>query len=117
MFYYLFVACFFFFSSRRRHTRFKCDWSSDVCSSDLNTAGQERRFFRLEWFKAIDEMKFRPPEFPFIQPIVIDDTPLDSPGIPREFTSRHMRKIDALAELVDDARRPIRERHRERRSA
>src|SRR5260370_901759 len=28
----------FFFSSRRRHTRFKCDWSSDVCSSDLYTA-------------------------------------------------------------------------------
>src|SRR5260370_1685172 len=26
----------FFFSSRRRHTRFKCDWSSDVCSSDLS---------------------------------------------------------------------------------
>src|SRR6476661_9804457 len=25
----------FFFSSRRRHTRFKCDWSSDVCYSDL----------------------------------------------------------------------------------
>src|SRR2546430_13499014 len=24
-----------FFSSRRRHTRFDCDWSSDVCSSDL----------------------------------------------------------------------------------
>src|SRR5260370_4497643 len=29
----------FFFSSRRRHTRFKCDWSSDVCSSDLLNAG------------------------------------------------------------------------------
>src|SRR5688572_5747746 len=27
---------FFFFSSRRRHTRFDCDWSSDVCSSDLS---------------------------------------------------------------------------------
>src|SRR6266480_7085609 len=27
--------CFFFFSSRRRHTRLTCDWSSDVCSSDL----------------------------------------------------------------------------------
>src|SRR5256886_5404724 len=26
---------FFVFSSRRRHTRFDCDWSSDVCSSDL----------------------------------------------------------------------------------
>src|SRR5256886_2140957 len=28
----------FFFSSRRRHTRFDCDWSSDVCSSDLQIA-------------------------------------------------------------------------------
>src|SRR5260370_33745516 len=26
-----------FVSSRRRHTRFKCDWSSDVCSSDLGS--------------------------------------------------------------------------------
>src|SRR2546422_2625186 len=36
-----FVNCrvsgyFFFFSSRRRHTRCSRDWSSDVCSSDLN---------------------------------------------------------------------------------
>src|SRR6266567_4246858 len=30
----------FFFSSRRRHTRFDCDWSSDVCSSDLLGAGR-----------------------------------------------------------------------------
>src|SRR3989338_9991384 len=30
------VLCFVtFFSSRRRHTRWNCDWSSDVCSSDL----------------------------------------------------------------------------------
>src|SRR5438132_10454179 len=29
---------FFFFSSRRRHTRSLCDWSSDVCSSDLRSA-------------------------------------------------------------------------------
>src|SRR5690606_40363778 len=28
----------FFFSSRRRHTRFSRDWSSDVCSSDLFTS-------------------------------------------------------------------------------
>src|SRR3989475_5251756 len=33
---------FFFFSSRRRHTRFDCDWSSDVCSSDLLNIGQSR---------------------------------------------------------------------------
>src|SRR2546430_4772531 len=39
----LLSACyFFFFSSRRRHTRFDCDWSSDVCSSDLHN-----RFPRL----------------------------------------------------------------------
>src|SRR5690606_40256890 len=31
----------FFFSSRRRHTRFSRDWSSDVCSSDL--LGRRRR--------------------------------------------------------------------------
>src|SRR5256886_10345776 len=31
------IASLFFFSSRRRHTRFDCDWSSDVCSSDLTT--------------------------------------------------------------------------------
>src|SRR5690348_17364514 len=29
------VFLFFFFSSRRRHTRWTGDWSSDVCSSDL----------------------------------------------------------------------------------
>src|SRR2546430_10169507 len=36
----MFCLCFFFFffSSRRRHTRFDCDWSSDVCSSDLPEA-------------------------------------------------------------------------------
>src|SRR5689334_24355931 len=48
---------FFFFSSRRRHTRWNCDWSSDVCSSDLakrlmamhsySTDSDERRFVPL----------------------------------------------------------------------
>src|SRR6201985_1198293 len=32
-----YVRFCFFFSSRRRHTRLTCDWSSDVCSSDLYT--------------------------------------------------------------------------------
>src|SRR5689334_24808949 len=31
----IFIFFFFFFSSRIRHTRWNCDWSSDVCSSDL----------------------------------------------------------------------------------
>src|SRR5699024_11501140 len=34
---------FFFFSSRRRHTRSKRDWSSDVCSSDLNIVEEVRQ--------------------------------------------------------------------------
>src|SRR3712207_8875587 len=32
------ISMFFFFSSRRRHTRYWRDWSSDVCSSDLSEA-------------------------------------------------------------------------------
>src|SRR5690606_9565044 len=34
--------CVFFFSSRRRHTRFSRDWSSDVCSSDLRKGEIEK---------------------------------------------------------------------------
>src|SRR5438046_7771015 len=34
----MYSALFFFFSSRRRHTRLVSDWSSDVCSSDLEKA-------------------------------------------------------------------------------
>src|SRR5690348_18151511 len=35
------IFVFFFFSSRRRHTRWTGDWSSDVCSSDLNVADNQ----------------------------------------------------------------------------
>src|SRR3990167_9365032 len=35
-----------FFSSRRRHTRFDCDWSSDVCSSDLKKPGKTNN---MDW--------------------------------------------------------------------
>src|SRR5215467_14847914 len=44
----LFVV-FFFFSSRRRHTRLQGDWSSDVCSSDLEGLGPSP--VQLEKFK------------------------------------------------------------------
>ena len=39
---------FFFFSSRRRHTRLRRDWSSDVCSSDLVVSSKENLFHR-DW--------------------------------------------------------------------
>src|SRR5436190_13927540 len=50
----MFFFFFFFFSSRRRHTRSLCDWSSDVCSSDLDfgTLKQFRRKVFLKYLKA-----------------------------------------------------------------
>src|SRR5437588_4424562 len=56
LFLFLFICFFFFFffSSRRRHTRSLCDWSSDVCSSDLGfdfrrqkSNPAERRFEKM----------------------------------------------------------------------
>src|SRR6266567_5798875 len=53
---------FFFFSSRRRHTRFDCDWSSDVCSSDLETVSGrsvvERRTLHVHDLAAEPEDEF-----------------------------------------------------------
>src|SRR2546430_12560901 len=46
---------FFFFASRRRHTRFDCDWSSDVCSSDLYRGmhfDEERLYLLLDRYLA-----------------------------------------------------------------
>src|SRR2546430_7349272 len=53
------ISVFFFFSSRRRHTRFDCDWSSDVCSSDLEYRGGSlhSRFERLQRQAGIQWMR------------------------------------------------------------
>src|SRR6267143_3623512 len=45
------IIFFFFFSSRRRHTRWNCDWSSDVCSSDL--LGKAAQFGSADWVAPI----------------------------------------------------------------
>src|SRR5690606_34748020 len=51
----------FFFSSRRRHTRFSRDWSSDVCSSDL---GPQRALFMhltlVPYIATASEIKTKP---------------------------------------------------------
>src|SRR3990167_9190947 len=55
-----------FFSSRRRHTRFDCDWSSDVCSSDLLTLfGKLKKhlFFFAAQNKGTDELPQKPDLF------------------------------------------------------
>src|SRR5207248_4420446 len=41
------LVCLFFFSSRRRHTRSYGDWSSDVCSSDLDGDEVDRKLIEL----------------------------------------------------------------------
>src|SRR6266576_4766590 len=53
---------FFFFSSRRRHTSSLRDWSSDVCSSDLQFGGVTRTFTPSTGFPfvvvLVDELAF-----------------------------------------------------------
>src|SRR5699024_12149944 len=48
-----------FFSSRRRHTRSKRDWSSDVCSSDLFIRHVSRRSFRRQFKYKTYEFRIR----------------------------------------------------------
>src|SRR2546430_3425143 len=65
-----FFFFFFFFSSRRRHTRFDCDWSSDVCSSDLTfTLGVMMRYL------CIHGHFYQPPrENPSLEAIELQDS-------------------------------------------
>src|SRR5215208_5140683 len=59
------IWLFFFFSSRRRHTRWPRDWSSDVCSSDLVRAGG----LDMEWLGLFCETLADPGEpFPIGYP-------------------------------------------------
>src|SRR5690606_40886611 len=58
----------FFFSSRRRHTRFSRDWSSDVCSSDLETFSGDTAWmaeddYRREWGETIERPTPRGPRY------------------------------------------------------
>src|SRR5699024_12152505 len=43
----------FFFSSRRRHTRSKRDWSTDVCSSDLNPVKSAIQYIQLNYMEQL----------------------------------------------------------------
>src|SRR5699024_4698234 len=51
------VLCAFFFSSRRRHTRSKRDWSSDVCASDLVLSGNPLAGERLDLDRSLTSAK------------------------------------------------------------
>ena len=59
-----------------------------------NTTRDERRFFRLEWNKALKEVNLRPPGQPFIIPVITDDTSPGDPSIPREFRDLHWARLE-----------------------
>src|SRR5690606_40326421 len=48
----------FFVSSRRRHTRFSRDWSSDVCSSDLGSNGEANEIAKYaeRWVRTLEQL-------------------------------------------------------------
>src|SRR5437870_13405946 len=55
------MFAFFFFSSRRRHTRWPRDWSSDVCSSDLLSGGGFRAtLFHIGAIRRLNEFGILP---------------------------------------------------------
>src|SRR5688572_32720508 len=70
------LGLWFFFSSRRRHTRFDCDWSSDVCSSDLLVIAGEPEVMERAISRLRSRLRLRP-----IDPRA-HDLHDDMPGLP-----------------------------------
>jgi hypothetical protein len=96
----------------------RCSFFLPVISK--NTATVERRFFFLEWNKAVDEAQFRPAGFPFILPVVIDDTPPNAEYLPGAFQERHWQRLGNGTlpdEFVGLMRSRIRDLRRDRRTA
>src|SRR5690606_13746942 len=108
----VYSECVFFFSSRRRHTRFARDWSSDVCSSDL-------RFFRRSglptgpmlmtdwgptntgWFRSGQEHKRTTLrrlliDFPHVRWLLIGDDGQHDPEIYAELAREHPDRVVAI---------------------
>src|SRR5947209_9257689 len=73
------ISLFFFFSSRRRHTRYWHDWSSDVCSSDLvcldQLSGRQRRALPMDlsgspWQPVEHSLAQRRPGTAWVEPVL-----------------------------------------------
>src|SRR2546430_12659986 len=101
------ILYIFFFSSRRRHTRFDCDWSSDVCSSDLTEEllQRKKRFTALMAFddltalgaiRALTKAGVKVPEYCSV--VGFDDVPLSSLGAPSLTTVRQ--PLEAMGNLA-----------------
>src|SRR5207253_925390 len=98
---------FFFFSSRRRHTRWPRDWSSDVCSSDLNRLDLQPQ--------AIERVPMDPGQEPTLAPLELGVAGREVPPQHESFVlDRAEREIDVPnrdAERRRDGRRRGRPRH------
>src|SRR5207249_7177100 len=72
------VSVYFFFSSRRRHTRSKRDWSSDVCSSDLRAKAtvQVKVAFRSYDARVLPEMSAKVHFLPRPSRVAVDTQPV-----------------------------------------
>src|SRR3990167_9864614 len=90
----------YFFASRRRHTRFDCDWSSDVCSSDLDDVKvvDRRRFTSAGERRPGAELRPEPPPGPAAA------APSPAPAAPRAETAEERTAREAY-----DGQRPPRD--------
>src|SRR2546427_7125885 len=89
---------FFFFSSRRRHTRFDCDWSSDVCSSDLEPARTQRELGAIDGFRVLATGEELPSlrDLHQLHPVVLGDVRvpyLGEPGVDRRFAGLRLEGV------------------------
>ncbi len=74
-------------------------------------------FYRYEWNLATEAAKFRPPEFPFFLPVIVDETDPYDPRIPAVFRQSQAIRMAALDALISKTRDRIRARRREGRPA
>src|SRR2546427_2064013 len=94
-----FVLIFFFFSSRRRHTRFDCDWSSDVCSSDLACHAGVTAAKARGWQVLVTDHHLPGPQLPPADVIV--DPNLDGDAFPSKSRSEeHTSELQSQSNLV-----------------
>src|SRR5439155_16589260 len=96
----------FFFSSRRRHTMWPRDWSSDVCSSDLlGEVMQESMTAALTWTRANADRYGIDPDFFRKQDIHIH---VPSGAVPKDGPSAGAAMVTALVSLLSG--RPVKDR-------
>src|SRR5690606_40615379 len=106
---------FFFFSSRRRHTRFSRDWSSDVCSSDLESFWE---FWQSEvisdLLQRVEDAGAKADQQPFFGELLVEvwvSEPNDRLGVREENDSRSEER--RVGKECSESRESSRERKRE----